>query len=60
MTGLRCLVIGVMLVLTVNGAVPEDEVRGEDLPGWNRPLPSKQYSGYIDLNDTYGKSLHYW
>lgn len=52
--------VGAVLILAVNGAVPEDEIHGADLPGWNRPLPSRQYSGYVGLNDTTGKSLHYW
>ena len=28
------------------------------LPGWNQPLPSKQYSGYLDASPT--SHLHYW
>lgn len=44
--------------LIVQGAIPSDEINGQDLPGWNKPLPSKQYSGYIEV-DT-GRYLHYW
>lgn len=42
----------------VQGAISSDEINGQDLPGWNKPLPSKQYSGYIEV-DT-GRYLHYW
>jgi len=28
------------------------------LPGWNGPLPSPQYSGYLDISSS--KHLHYW
>ena len=33
-----------------------DEVTA--LPGWNAPLPSKQYSGYLAVGEH--KQLHYW
>jgi len=49
-------VITVLLLAVVKAALPADEVTS--LPGWNGPLPSKQYSGY--LNITGGKHLHYW
>ena len=35
---------------------PSDEVTA--LPGWDAPLPSKQYSGYLPVGRT--KRLHYW
>ncbi len=35
---------------------PSDEVTA--LPGWDAPLPSKQYSGYLPVGRT--KQLHYW
>ena len=35
---------------------PSDEVTA--LPGWNAPLPSKQYSGYLAVGEH--KQLHYW
>ena len=38
-------------------AVAADEVTS--LPGWDKPLPSKQYSGYIEIQGT-GKRMHYW
>ncbi len=37
-------------------AVPEHEITS--LPGWSGALPSKQYSGYLDIPG--GKHLHYW
>ena len=38
--------------------IPEDVIKA--LPGWDHPLPTKQYSGYIEINATTGKYLHYW
>jgi hypothetical protein len=35
---------------------PSDEVTA--LPGWDAPLPSKQYSGYLAVGEH--KQLHYW
>ncbi len=40
------------------GAIPEHLI--QSLPGWKGALPSKQYSGYIKLDQTSGKNLHYW
>ena len=42
----------------VTTAVAGDEITS--LPGWDGPLPTKQYSGYIEINATTGKYLHYW
>ncbi len=39
-------------------AIPEHLIKA--LPGWKGSLPSKQYSGYIKLDQTSGKNLHYW
>lgn len=36
--------------------IPGDVITS--LPGWRGPLPTKQYSGYIDISDT--KHMHYW
>ena len=38
------------------GAPSEDEII--NLPGWDGDLPSKQYSGYLDISPT--KHYHYW
>jgi hypothetical protein len=40
----------------VSGAYAPDEIT--NLPGWTGPLPSQQYSGY--LNATSSTHLHYW
>ena len=37
--------------------VAKDEVTS--LPGWDAPLPSKQFSGYLDIGGG-KKHLHYW
>ena len=39
-------------------AIPEHLVKS--LPGWDGPLPTTQYSGYIQIDATTGKNLHYW
>lgn len=61
-----CIAFTVFL-LVVEGAIKDHEIDGTKLPGWNKPLPSKQYSGYIDLNqyddskrNVITKHLHYW
>ena len=36
--------------------IPEHFI--ESLPGWSGPLPSRQYSGYINVSAT--KHMHYW
>eukprot|EP00118_Oscarella_pearsei_P016108 m.151064 g.151064 ORF g.151064 m.151064 type:complete len:461 (+) comp38566_c0_seq1:151-1533(+) len=46
------------LIAFSKGAVFQDEVK--DLPGWDGPLPSRQYSGYIPVNDLRSRFLHYW
>ena len=37
-------------------AADADEIQA--LPGWEEPLPSRQYSGYLDVTST--KHIHYW
>ena len=37
-------------------AFTADEVTS--LPGWSGPLPSRQFSGYLDVGAS--KHLHYW
>ena len=47
--------------LSVARAAPsEDEVEG--LPGWRGPLPSRQWSGYINISQAMGTDMrvHYW
>jgi hypothetical protein len=39
----------------VFGAYAPDEITS--LPGWDGSLPSKQYSGYLNVSDSH---LHYW
>ena len=57
----RCvLAVSAALTLLVSGDIAQDKVDGANLPGWNKPLPSNHYSGYIEVNATNGKRLHYW
>ena len=46
------------LPLLLKAAVPTDEIIS--LPGWERKLPTRQYSGYVEIDEHTGKSLHYW
>lgn len=57
MKGLQLLSLCVLgMVVVCYGAIDADQVMS--LPGWTESLPSKQYSGYLDVGD--GKHLHYW
>jgi hypothetical protein len=49
------LAFAVFAVTAVSGAHAPDEILS--LPGWEGQLPSKQYSGYLNVSDTH---LHYW
>ena len=57
---LCAIVFSRLLAVFVNGDIAKDKIDGENLPGWNKPLPSAQYSGYIEVNATNEKYLHYW
>jgi len=54
--------MGVLLFLLVGfvancfAAIDADAIQA--LPGWKQALPSKQYSGYLNISG--GKHLHYW
>ena len=55
------IALALLAALTVARAAPsEDEV--ERLPGWRGPLPSRQWSGYINISDAMGADMrvHYW
>jgi len=39
----------------VTGEVANDEIR--HLPGWDHPLPSRQFSGYLKVGS---RHMHYW
>lgn len=47
-----------LLCATTYAAIPEHLITS--LPGFNGTFPSKQYSGYINVNETNGRFLHYW
>ncbi len=51
-----CLVV--LIASPCLADIPEDLIHS--LPGWNGALPSKQYSGYIKLDNTSEKYFHYW
>ena len=43
----------------VDAAIEKDLIH--QLPGWDGPLPSRQYSGYLQVPGDYGnKMYHYW
>lgn len=45
-----------ILALSSSAYAP-DEITS--LPGWTGPLPTKQYSGYLNVTSS-GSHLHYW
>ena len=47
-----------LLALAVHAEVPADEIKS--LPGWDGALPTRQWSGFININEATGKFLHYW
>ena len=49
------LILSLVLYTTLADS-PSDEVTS--LPGWDGALPSKQYSGYLNITET--KHYHYW
>jgi len=52
------LLLGALTYQPALSDIPEHMVTS--LPGWDAPLPTTQYSGYIQINATTGKNLHYW
>jgi carboxypeptidase C (cathepsin A) len=58
---MKAAVISAALALTTrlaSAAPADDEVLV--LPGWTGPLPSKQYSGYLNIGPNGRKHMHYW
>jgi carboxypeptidase C (cathepsin A) len=50
------IVGGLSFLGSASALVAKDEIKS--LPGWDAALPSKQYSGYLDVGAA--KHLHYW
>ena len=50
-----CALPIMVLVGLASAAIDKDFVTA--LPGWSSPLPSKHYSGYLNVT---GGALHYW
>ena len=50
------LTLSIIFVQSTLCAPSSDEI--STLPGWDGELPSKQYSGYLDVSNT--KHYHYW
>lgn len=46
-----------ILFMITKGEISKDEIKS--LPGWDGPLPSRQFSGYLNLPGT-SKHMHYW
>ena len=48
-----------VMITSVRCAIDADEIKA--LPGWEGDLPSKQYSGYLEVpGDRGSKFYHYW
>lgn len=56
MSSLKTFATLSLLSLSSSAYAP-DEITS--LPGWNGPLPTKQYSGYLNVTSS-GSHLHYW
>ena len=37
-----------------------DQYEVKSLPGWHKPLPSRQYSGFVDANQNSSLQMHFW
>ena len=51
-----CAVLILGLAGSCRADIPGDVITS--LPGWSGSLPTKQYSGYINISET--KHMHYW
>ena len=51
-----CMLLSALVA--VNGARVQDEVTS--LPGWEKALPSKHYSGFLTVDASHGRALHYY
>lgn len=54
----RRLLCAITLSTRVSGEMSEDEILR--LPGWDSALPSRQFSGYLDVGASKQKHMHYW
>eukprot|EP00823_Brevimastigomonas_motovehiculus_P006481 TRINITY_DN5372_c0_g1_i1.p1 TRINITY_DN5372_c0_g1~~TRINITY_DN5372_c0_g1_i1.p1 ORF type:complete len:462 (+),score=79.03 TRINITY_DN5372_c0_g1_i1:33-1418(+) len=54
---LSLLCVSILSVLVL-GEIPAHRIT--TLPGYTGTLPSKQYSGYISVDQKNGRNLHYW
>jgi hypothetical protein len=52
---MKFLLIPCLLVSLASGEITQDEIK--QLPGWDGPLPSRQFSGYLKVGS---KHMHYW
>lgn len=50
------LCLAVLFLATAFADIANDEIH--HLPGWDGPLPSRQWSGYLNFTKT--KHMHYW
>eukprot|EP01012_Entosiphon_sulcatum_P026301 TRINITY_DN31722_c0_g1_i1.p1 TRINITY_DN31722_c0_g1~~TRINITY_DN31722_c0_g1_i1.p1 ORF type:complete len:479 (+),score=41.74 TRINITY_DN31722_c0_g1_i1:44-1480(+) len=56
MRGTSLVVFLLISLVITRAAVPSDEIT--NLPGWDAPLPSRHYSGFLHLPG--GHHMHYW
>jgi serine carboxypeptidase-like clade I len=54
---MKYLLVLIGVCVTTNAAPATDEVTS--LPGWDGSLPSKMYSGYVDVGDDKSHHMHY-
>ena len=52
--------IDIVLVAVAFSGTAYDQYEVKSLPGWHKPLPSRQYSGFVDANQNASLQMHFW
>ena len=52
--------IDIVPVAVAFGDTAYDQYEVKSLPGWHKPLPSRQYSGFVDANQNASLQMHFW
>ena len=63
MAGFICLLLFLFVVVSRQAVLAISYLNDEviNLPGWNsKPLPSRQFSGFVDANVEGSLQMHYW
>lgn len=49
-----------VIVAVASSDTPYDQYEVKSLPGWQKPLPSRQYSGFVNANQNASLQMHFW